>query len=204
MTAAHERPQEYLSNQSQEAQSVYRDNGLQIITGLANPALAEEVGKILQHEIDKPVTLFGDGERRIVVSHSLRRKDVVIIQPTSPPDVNGHIMELLLMIDAARRASAAEITAVIPYFGYSRQDRKEQSGVPISARLVADLIQTAGANRIVTIDVHSDQEQGFTSIPWETLYGSYALVPRLKEENLDLQNTVILSPDMGGVKRTRK
>src|SRR5579864_7846910 len=131
-----------------------------LLTGRANVKLAHEIGKILGKEICEPISNFSDGEIRIKGMPNLRRRRVFIIQPTSSP-VNEHIMELLLMIDAAKRASTKEINAIVPYFGYSRQDRKEMGRVPISASLVASIIEHAGADRIFTLDIHSEQLEGF-------------------------------------------
>lgn len=172
-------------------------NGFVLLTGTANLKLAKDVASILGKTVHQTVSTFADGEKRIVIPENLRKRDVFIIQPTCPP-VDSNLMELLLMIDAAKRASASEITAVIPYFGYSRQDRKERSRVPISAALVAGLIEHAGADRIVTLDIHSEQEPGFVNIPWDNLYSSYSLLPVLKEYYLG-KNLVLASPDKGGV-----
>lgn len=167
-----------------------------LLTGSANPKLAGAIGKILKLEVFYPITKFADGEVRVYIPKNLRRKHVFIIQPTSSP-VNDHIMELLLMIDAARRSSASEITAIIPYFGYSRQDKKDKPRVPISASLVAQMIKNAGADRIVTLDIHSEPEQGFFPGPWDNLYGSYSLIPAIKRKRL--KNLIVASPDKGGV-----
>lgn len=166
-----------------------------ILTGTSNEKLAQDVGKILGVAVHFPTTFFADGEIRVIIEESLRRSDIFIIQPTSPP-VNDHLMELLLMIDAARRASAGEITAVVPYFGYSRQDRKEKPRVPISSALVGEILQVAGANRIFTIDIHSEQQMGFFQGPWDNLYGSYSLIPAIAE--LNLTDLVVASPDKNG------
>lgn len=173
-------------------------NSFVLLTGTANPKLAKEIGKILKSEVFETVSHFADGEERVVIPQNLRRRDVFIIQPTCPP-VDSNIMELLLIIDAARRSSASEITAVVPYFGYSRQDRKDQPRVPISASLVAGLIEYAGADRIVTLDIHSEQEPGFINIPWDNLYASYAFFPELRK--IFKSNLVVASPDKGGVPR---
>ncbi len=173
------------------------DNGFVLLTGTANKKLAHDVAKILGHNVDETVTEFADGEKRIVIPENLRKRDVFIIQSTCPP-VDSNLMEVLLMIDAAKRSSASEITAVIPYFGYSRQDRKDRPRVPISASLVAGLLEYAGADRIVTIDIHSEPEPGFVRIPWDTLYASYNLFPFLKK-HLKGENLVIAAPDKGGV-----
>lgn len=168
-----------------------------LLSGTSNLALAEKIGQILGKEVYKPVSKFADGEIRVQIPVNIRRGSVVIIQPTCPPDIDGSILELLLMIDAARRASAEEIIVMMPYFGYARQDRKDRPRVPVSASLIANLIRIAGADKICTLDIHSDQSQGFVQIPWDNLYGSYCLVPRLEKENL--KNLVVASPDKGGV-----
>jgi len=171
-------------------------NGFVLLTGTANLKLAKDVAKILGKDADETVSTFADGEKRIVIPENLRKRDVFIIQPTCPP-VDSNIMELLLIIDAAKRSSASEITAIIPYFGYSRQDRKDRPRVPISASLVAGLIEYAGADRIVTVDIHSEQEPGFVKIPWDVLYGSYSFLSELKKHFG--KNLVVASPDKGGV-----
>lgn len=169
-----------------------------ILTGRANPALAHAIGETLGVEVLEPISIFSDGEIRVRISKNLRRRMVFIIQPTSTP-VNDHIMELLFMIDAARRASSEEITAVIPYYGYARQDRKEMSRVPISSSVVASAITNAGANHILTLDIHSEQQEGFTHIPWDNLFGSYSLLPEIKKRNLE--DPVVAAPDKGGMVR---
>lgn len=180
---------------------VFQNERLELFTGTANPTLAHEIAEILKLEVDQPITIFNDNERRATITHNLQRRDVFVIQPTCPPFVNDYLMELLVTIDAVRRKSAAEITAIIPYFGYSRQDRDDPPGSSISARLVANMIVVAGANRLVTFDLHADQEKGFIDIPWKNLYGSDVLVPAIKRHNLS--DTVVLSPDLGAVKRAR-
>ncbi len=177
---------------------VFRGDFL-VLSGRANTALARSVGLILQKEVLQPISSFADGEVRVQIPENVRRRDIFIIQPTSPPAVNDNIMELLLMIDAAKRASAGEITAIIPYFGYARQDRKEMSRVPISASLVAKMIEQSGVARIVTIDIHSEQQAGYVQIPWDNLYGSYSLIPAIESRNL--VNLKVVSPDKGGVPR---
>src|SRR3989338_5107575 len=137
-----------------------KDNGFVLLTGTANLKLAKDVAKILGKDADETVSTFADGEKRIVIPENLRKRDVFIIQPTCPP-VDASIMELFLIIDAAKRSSATEVSAVIPYFGYSRQYRKDRPRVPISASIISRLIEYAGADRIVTIDIHSEKEQGF-------------------------------------------
>src|SRR4030042_3846276 len=173
-------------------------SGMVLISGRANLELAEKIAKKLRTKVVEPVTSFADGEIRVTIPVTMRRKEVVIIQSTSAP-VNNNLMELLLMVDAAKRASAEEVTAIIPYFGYSRQDRKDQPRVPISAALVAKLIKVAGTRRILTLDVHSEQQQGFFDGPWDNLYGSYTLIPAIKK--MKIKNLVVASPDKGGVPR---
>jgi ribose-phosphate pyrophosphokinase len=169
-----------------------------LLTGRSNPKLALDIAKILKHEVHEPISIFSDGEIRVRIPESMRNRHVFIIQPTAP-NVNTSIMELILMIDAAKRSSASEISAIIPYFAYSRQDRKEMPRVPISSSIVANMIVNAGATQIFTIDIHSQQQQGFVNIPWDNLYGSYALIPEIKSRKLD--NLVIASPDKGGMVR---
>lgn len=168
-----------------------------LLTGTSNLPLAEKIGKILGKTVYKPVTKFADGENRVQIPINIRRGSVVIIQSTCPPNVDSNIVELLLMIDAAKRASAEEIVVVIPYFAYARQDRKDRPRVPISASLIAQMIQHAGADKICALDIHSDQAQGFVQISWDNLFGSYCLVPRLEKENF--KDLVVASPDKGGV-----
>ncbi|GDX62048.1 ribose-phosphate pyrophosphokinase [Candidatus Levyibacteriota bacterium] len=180
-----------------------KTDDLILITGRANIRLAKDIAKILGKEeyLDNPISQFSDGELRIKIPHNLRQRHVVIIQSMSMP-VNDSIMELILLIDAVKRSSAREITALIPYFGYSRQDRKEMPRVPISASVIAGIIQYAGADRIITVDIHSEQQQGFVKMPWDNLYGSYALLPIIKKRKLD--NLIVASPDKGGVPRATK
>jgi len=172
------------------------DNGFVLLTGTANLKLAQDIGKILGKEVHETITVFADGEKRIIIPENLRRRDVFIIQPTCPP-VDSNLMELFLIIDAAKRSSASEVSAIIPYFGYSRQDRKDRPRVPISASLVARLIEFSGADRILTIDIHSEQEAGFVEIPWDNLFSSYSFLPELKKHFQS--NLIIASPDKGGV-----
>lgn len=170
-----------------------------LLTGTSNPALAKEIGRLLKHEVFEPISFFADGEVRVRIPENIRKRNVFVIQPTSNP-ANNNIMELMFMLDAARRASANEITAVVPYFGYSRQDRKEMPRVPVSASVVASMITGAGADRIVTVDIHSEQQQGFIKGPWDNLYGSFVLLPELKKI-LTSDDFVVASPDKGGVER---
>ncbi|MDP3987794.1 MAG: ribose-phosphate pyrophosphokinase [Candidatus Levybacteria bacterium] len=174
------------------------NNNFILLTGKSNPALAKKIGSLFKKEVYEPTTLFADGEIRIRIPLNLRRRHVFIIQPTSNP-VNSSIMELIFMVDAAKRASASEIIAVIPYFGYSRQDRKEMPRVPISSSVIAGMFEYIGIDRIVTVDIHSEQQQGFIKKPWDNLYGSYALIPAIKRKNL--KDLVVASPDKGGMRR---
>lgn len=167
-----------------------------LLTGTSNPDLVHAVGKHLGMEVTNPITTFSDGEIRVRIQSNLRRRTVFIVQPTSAP-VNDHIMQLILMADAARRASATEIVAVIPYYGYSRQDRKEMSRVPISSSVVANLLVMSGVDRILTVDIHSEQQEGFTYKPWDNLFGSYSLIPEIQKRKLT--NLVVAAPDKGGM-----
>jgi ribose-phosphate pyrophosphokinase len=182
---------------SNDTTSKEKDNII-LLTGRANPQLAKFVAKILKREVTSPISVFSDGEIRVRIEPNLRRRKVFIIQPTSAP-VNDHIMELVFMADAAKRASASEVTAVLPYFGYARQDRKEMSRVPISSSAVSSLLVNAGFDRILTIDIHSEQMEGSISQPWDNLYGSYSLLPVLKKRNL--KHLIVASPDKGGMLR---
>ncbi|MCF7688972.1 MAG: ribose-phosphate pyrophosphokinase [Cephaloticoccus sp.] len=175
------------------------ESRLKILAGNSNRALAEEIC----HSIGEPlgeatVTSFPDGETFVKINENIRGKDVFIIQSTCPP-TNHHLMELLIMIDAARRASAQRITAVLPFYGYARQDRKDQPRVPITAKLVANLIVAAGASRILTMDLHSQQIQGFFDIPVDHLYASPVFFEYLAQQKRDRQ-LVVCSPDIGGMK----
>ena len=149
---------------------------------------------------DAYVARFSDGEVYVQINENVRGEDVFIIQPTCPP-VNENLMELLVMLDAFKRASARRVTAVVPYYGYGRQDRKAQSRVPISAKLVADLITTAGASRVLAIDLHAGQIQGFFNIPVDHLFAAPVLIDYLAKK--DLEDPVLVSPDAGGVERAR-
>lgn len=176
-------------------------DGITLLTGNANKPLATKVSENLGIPLtDATVTTFSDGEIMIRVNENIRGSDVFVIQPTCQP-VNHNIMELLLMIDALKRASARRITAVIPYYGYARQDRKVQPRVPISSKLIADLLTSAGANRILTIDLHAAQIQGFFNIPVDHLYAAPILHDYFKGHQFE--NLVIVSPDAGGAERAR-
>ena len=144
---------------------------------------------------------FSDGEHYVQIDENVRGADVFVIQPTCPPSVNDHLMELLIMLDAFKRSSARRITAVLPYYGYARQDRKDKPRVPITAKLVADLIGSAGADRVLTLDLHAAQIQGFFNIPVDHLFAAPVIVGHLK--TLELQDLTIVSPDAGGVERAR-
>ena len=177
---------------------VDENNDYILLSGRANPTLAHAIAKILKRPINEPINSFPDGEIRVRIAPNLRRRHVFIIQPTGTP-VNDNIMELVLMVDAAKRASASEIIAVIPYFGYSRQDRKEMPRVPISASAVASILEHIGVDRILTVDIHVEQEEGFVQTAWDNLYGSYSLMPEIKARKLS--SLVIASPDKGGMVR---
>src|SRR5277367_3709437 len=175
---------------------------LEIFTGNSNPALAREVCQHLNVKLGvADVGRFPDGEVMVEVHQNVRGGDCFVLQSTcSPP--NDNLMELLLLMDALRRASAKRITAVIPYFGYSRQDRKVAPRVPISAKVVADLITTAGASRVLTVDLHAGQIQGFFNIPVDNLYAMPVLVQYLRKQ-IDGKKVAVVSPDAGGVERAR-
>jgi ribose-phosphate pyrophosphokinase len=177
------------------------DEKFKIFSGTANAALADEVCHFLGMQRGQALlTRFADGEAYVQIQENVRGCDVFVMQPTCRP-VDEHLMELLLMIDAFKRASARRITAVIPYFGYARQDRKDKPRVPISAKLVADLLTTVGAHRAVIVDLHTPQLQGFFNIPVDHLFASPVLVDHFKK--LSLPNLTVVSPDAGGVERAR-
>ena len=173
-----------------------------IFTGNANPELATEIAKVLDTPLGEArVSRFSDAETFVEIRENVRGLDVYIVQPTSSP-VNDNLMELLIMCDALRRASAASITAVIPYYGYARQDRKVAPRTPITSKLVADLLVAAGVSRVVCVDLHAGQIQGFFNIPFDHLYALPVFLSDYLEHTFD-QNTVFVSPDAGGVERTR-
>ncbi|HTA23920.1 MAG TPA: ribose-phosphate pyrophosphokinase [Terriglobales bacterium] len=177
------------------------DDKFKIFSGTANERLADDVCEFLGLTRNQAlVTRFKDGEAYVQIQENVRGADVFVIQPTSRP-VDEHLMELLLMIDALKRASARRITAVVPYYGYSRQDRKDKPRAPISAKLVADLLTTAGADRALIIDPHAAQIQGFFNIPVDPLFASPVLVDYFRK--LTLPNLTVVSPDAGGVERAR-
>jgi ribose-phosphate pyrophosphokinase len=176
-------------------------NKLEIFSGNANPKLAEEICQEMGKKIGGIlVARFSEGEIRVKIEENVRGKDVFIIQPTCPPP-NENLMELLIIIDALKRASAGRITAVIPYFGYARQDRKDQPRVPITAKLVANLLTVAGADRILTMDLHAGQIQGFFDIPLDHLFAINVFVEYTQK--LNLEDCVVVSPDVGGIKTAR-
>lgn len=177
------------------------NNDLRIFTGNAIPELAQKICDDLDISLGQAlVSTFSDGEIRVEIGENVRGRDVFLIQSTAPP-ANRNLMELLIMIDAVKRASARRITAVMPYFGYARQDRKVAPRVPITAKLVADLLTTAGADRVLTMDLHVGQIQGFFDIPVDNLYASPVMIPYISK-NFN-QELTIVSPDAGGVARAR-
>ena len=174
---------------------------LKIISGNANLSLSKEISNYLETPlVDVLLTRFSDGEIRVQINENVRGADVFVIQSLTYP-TNDSIMELLLLLDALKRSSAHRITAVIPYYAYARQDRKDKSRVPISAKLLADLIQTAGAHRVLTVDLHSAQIQGFFNIPVDNIFALPVIYEYLKAKNIE--DLVIVSPDAGGVERAR-
>lgn len=173
-----------------------------VFSGSANPKLAQTVADNLHIPLGKAdINRFSDGEIAVEIKENVRGKDVFILQPTCAP-TNDHLMEVILLADALRRSSAGRITAVIPYFGYARQDRRPRSArVPISAKVVADMLSIAGIDRIMMVDLHADQIQGFFDVPVDNLYGTPVLLRDLKQQNYD--NLMVVSPDVGGVVRAR-
>ena len=177
-------------------------DNLKILTGRAHPALAQSICKELSMPLGNAVVeSFPDSETFVKIIDHIRGDDVFIIQPTSKPS-NESVMELLIMIDAARRASAKRITAVLPFFGYARQDRKDQPRVPITAKLIANLLVAAGANRVLTLDLHATQIQGFFDIPCDHLYASPVIYDYLEGQSY-INNLTVFSPDVGGLKRAQ-
>ena len=172
--------------------------GVKIFSGTSNQPLALSICKSIGIELGKcTVSAFPDGETFVKIEENVRGEDVFLVQSTSPP-TNHHLMEMFIMIDALRRASASRITAVLPFYGYARQDRKDQPRVPITAKLVANLIVAAGANRVLTMDLHAQQIQGFFDIPVDHLYAAPVMYEYLR--NKKLKNLVVVSPDVGGIK----
>jgi len=176
-------------------------NDLKLFSGTANPALANRIAEYLGVPLgDVALGTFPDGEISCKINEDIRGRDVFLIQPTCPP-VNENIIQLLVMIDSCLRASAERITAVIPYFGYARQDRKDEGRVPITAKLVANIITRAGANRVLTMDLHAAQIQGFFDVPVDHLYAAPVLNEHFLNAGIELPNVVIVSPDEGSIKR---
>lgn len=178
---------------------------LKVFAGNSNPSLAKNIALYLKEEVgvglgDIELERFSDGEISCHIKENVRGTDVFVIQSTCNP-ANDNLMELLIMLDTLKRASAVRITAVMPYFGYARQDRKHKPRVPISAKLVADLLETAGANRIISMDLHANQIQGFFDIPVDHLYASAIFIPHFR--NMEFENLCIVSPDAGGAERAR-
>ena len=179
------------------------DRHLKLIAGNANPELAQEISSELATEpCDACVETFGDGEIRVRIHETVRGADVFVLQPTCPP-VNDNLMELLILIDALRRASARKVVAVVPYYGYGRQDRKDIGRVPISARLVANMIETAGADRVLTMDLHVGQIQGFFNIPVDNLRSDFIFAAHMRSAVETMDDVVIVAPDVGATGRAR-
>lgn len=176
-------------------------NGLSIFAGNSNPVLAEKISEYLAKPLGRlKVNRFSDGETQVEIHENVRKREIYVIQSTCYP-VNDNLVELLLLIDAFRRSSASRITAVIPYFGYSRQDKKVSPRVPISAKLVADLLDVAGVDRVITMDLHAGQIQGFFNVPVDNLYSAPIIIDDIKTRFSD--DLVVVSPDAGGVERAR-
>src|SRR5476651_1537251 len=179
-----------------------KNGAIKLVAGNSNPALAQQIAEYLKTTLTKAVVKrFADMEVFVEIQENVRGADLFVIQSTSYP-ANDHLMELLIIIDALRRSSARRITAVVPYFGYARQDRKPGPRSPISAKLVANIITSAGADRVLTVDLHAGQIQGFFDIPLDHLYAAPVIVADIKE-NYKEKNVVIVSPDVGGVVRAR-
>ena len=177
---------------------------MKIISGTAHPQLAKDIAKVMGLPLcDATVNTFPDGESFVQIKESIRGADAFIVQPTCPP-TNHNLMELLVMVDAVRRASASRITAVLPFYGYARQDRKDKPRVPITSKLVANLLTAAGVNRVLTMDLHAAQIQGFFDIPVDHLHSVPVLIKHLKANYVkDMNNLVVVSPDIGGVKNAK-
>ncbi|OHD66668.1 MAG: ribose-phosphate pyrophosphokinase [Spirochaetes bacterium RBG_13_51_14] len=177
------------------------DSLLKLFSGTSNPGLSEEIARYLNIELSKvELNRFNDGEISVKIKENVRGHDVFIVQSTCNP-TNDHVIELLLMIDSALRASAGRITAVIPYFGYARQDRKVEPRVPISSKVMANIIQVTGADRVLTMELHAEQIQGFFDIPVDNLYSAPVAIEYIR--NLHLKDVVMVSPDSGGAERAR-
>jgi ribose-phosphate pyrophosphokinase len=190
-----------LPKEERKPQRTRAEEKLKVFSGTANPALADEICAFLNiPRAQANIVRFSDGECYVQLLENVRGADVFVVQPTSDP-VDQHLVELLLMMDALKRASARRITPVIPYFGYARQDRKDRPRAPISAKLIADLLTTAGANRCLVVDLHAPQIQGFFNIPVDHLFASPVLVSYFRD--LNLPDLTVVSPDAGGVERAR-
>ncbi len=177
---------------------------MRIFSGNANPDLAREIAAYLGTTVgDAVINRFNNGEVQVMINESVRGKDIFVVQPTCGPNVNDNIMELLIMCDAFRRASAKHITAVVPFYGYARQDRKSRGREPITAKLMADLMTCSGITRLVTIDLHAAQIQGFFNIPVDHMPGGPILADYMKEKCMSANDMVVVSPDLGGVSRAR-
>lgn len=181
---------------------MFGERPITVFAGRSNPVFTSNITKTLNLELGRlEVLKFSDGELSAEIADNVRGKDVFFVQSTCAPG-NDHLMELLIVVDALRRASAARITAVIPYFGYARQDRKTKSRVPITAKLVADLLTVSGVNRVLTMDLHATQIMGFFNIPVDNLYAMPVLLPYVKDK-YGKENITVVSPDAGGVERAR-
>ena len=177
---------------------------MRIFSGNANPDLAREIAAYLGTTVgDAVINRFNNGEVQVMINESVRGKDIFVVQPTCGPNVNDNIMELLIMCDAFRRASAKHITAVVPFYGYARQDRKSRGREPITAKLMADLMTCSGITRLVIIDLHAAQIQGFFNIPVDHMPGGPILADYMKEKCMSANDMVVVSPDLGGVSRAR-
>ena len=179
-----------------------KQNNLKIFSGRSNPLLSRQIAQFLDRDLGAiSIRTFSDGELWVKYEENIRGHDVFIVQSTNGPSEN--IIELTLMVDAAVRASADTVTVVIPYFGYGRQDRKDQPRVPISSRVMIDILTAMGTDRIITMDLHSTQIQGFAKIPFDNLYSRAVLFDAIKDENLEPDNSVVLAPDIGSVKMSQ-
>ena len=179
------------------------ENEILVLSGTANPKLAEDIVKNMNLKLgDMEIRRFADGEVFVQVGESVRNKDVYVIQPTGRPSSNENWMELYCIIDALKRASAKRITAVIPYYGYSRQDRKNEPRVPITAKLVANLLTESGVGRVLSLDLHAAQIQGFFDIPVDHMQSKNIFLEKIRKD-LDISNSIIVSPDIGGIGRAR-
>ena len=177
-------------------------NKLKIFSGRSNPALSQKIANYLECDLGEiSIRTFSDGELWVKYEENVRGHDIFLIQSTNSPSEN--IIELALMVDAAVRASARRVTVVMPYFGYGRQDRKDQPRVPISSRVMIDIVTAMGADRIITMDLHSTQIQGFAKIPFDNLYSRSVIFKAIKDENFDSKNAVVLAPDIGSAKMSQ-